>query len=304
MTMIRTSLAFAAAVMAMATLGIETASAQATRTWVSGVGDDANPCSRTAPCKTFAGTISKTASGGEIDCLDPGGFGALTITKPITVDCNGVTGGVLASLVNGIIINATQANAHVVLRNLSINGVGNGLDGVRILASRFVTLENVTITGFAGDGIEVLPAAGTSVGLDVINTTIGHTNTGINITGAGGISVAADNLNVVSSLKGIDLSSSIAFVSVANSTFHQLTDAAIGTSAGTGTIAVAGSLIARNTLAFRAASAGSQIRISDNTIVNNVTGFTITAGAIATAGNNMIEGNGGSTVPNASFNLK
>jgi hypothetical protein len=62
------------------------AQAQATRTWVSGVGDDANPCSRTAPCKTFAGAISKTAPGGEIDALDPGGFGALTITKSITID--------------------------------------------------------------------------------------------------------------------------------------------------------------------------------------------------------------------------
>ena len=47
------------------------AHAQATRTWVSGVGDDLNPCSRTAPCKTFAGAISKTFINGEIDCLDP-----------------------------------------------------------------------------------------------------------------------------------------------------------------------------------------------------------------------------------------
>src|SRR6476661_5452683 len=82
------------------------ASAQATRTWVSGVGSDANPCSRTAPCSTFAGAISKTAAGGEIDCLDPGGFGAVTITKAITIDCNGVAGGILASGVNGVIVNA------------------------------------------------------------------------------------------------------------------------------------------------------------------------------------------------------
>ena len=65
------------------------ASAQASRTWVSGVGDDANPCSRTAPCKTFAGAISKTSVGGEIDALDPGGFGAVTITKAITLDGGG-----------------------------------------------------------------------------------------------------------------------------------------------------------------------------------------------------------------------
>ena len=74
------------------------ASAQATRTWVSGVGDDANPCSRTAPCKTFAGAISKTAPSGEINCLDPGGFGAVTITKSISLLCEGVIGGVLVSV--------------------------------------------------------------------------------------------------------------------------------------------------------------------------------------------------------------
>src|SRR3978361_1340781 len=77
--------------------------AQATRTWVSGVGDDANPCSRTAPCKTFAGAISKTAIGGEINCIDPGGFGAVTITKSLTIDCRGTNGSILAANVPGII---------------------------------------------------------------------------------------------------------------------------------------------------------------------------------------------------------
>src|SRR3970040_1205142 len=96
--------------------------AQATRTWVSGVGDDANPDSRTAPCKTFAGAISKTAAGGEISVLDPGGFGGVTITKAITISGDGTLSGVLASLTNGIIVNA-GVNDRVVLRNLSINGV-------------------------------------------------------------------------------------------------------------------------------------------------------------------------------------
>src|SRR6202051_2846623 len=82
------------------------ANAQATRTWVSGVGDDANPCSRTAPCKTFAGAISKTAVGGEINCIDPGGFGALTITKSIAIICDDVEAGVLVSGTNGISISA------------------------------------------------------------------------------------------------------------------------------------------------------------------------------------------------------
>src|SRR5215210_5606986 len=105
------------------------AHAQATRTWVSGVGDDVNPCSRTAPCKTFAGAISKTAASGEISVLDPGGFGAVTITKSITLNGDGTLAGILASLTNGVIING--ANVNVTLRSLSINGAGNGLNGVR-----------------------------------------------------------------------------------------------------------------------------------------------------------------------------
>src|SRR3954463_1024618 len=101
------------------------AHAQATRTWVSGVGDDANPCSRTAPCKTFAGAISKTAALGEINCLDPGGFGGVTITKAITIDCRDTFGSVLVSGTNAIIV-AAGASDVVTLRNLDIHGVGTG----------------------------------------------------------------------------------------------------------------------------------------------------------------------------------
>src|SRR6185436_5932221 len=97
------------------------AQAQASRTWVSGVGDDANPCSRTAPCKTWAGAISKTAACGEIDALDPGGFGAVTITKSITLDGTGTFASILSSLVSGIIINVGATTDVVTIRGLSIN---------------------------------------------------------------------------------------------------------------------------------------------------------------------------------------
>src|SRR5882724_153052 len=117
-------------VLAVVMLWAGLASAQASRTWVSGVGDDANPCSRTAPCKTFAGAISKTAPGGEIDALDPGGFGGLTITKAITLDGGcGQVATVLVSGTNGIVVSA-GTNDTIILRNLRINGIGTGLDGV------------------------------------------------------------------------------------------------------------------------------------------------------------------------------
>src|SRR6202171_3330583 len=108
------------------------AAAQATRTWVSGVGDDVNPCSRTAPCKTFPGAISKTAAGGEIDVLDPGGFGAVTITKAITIAAEGFEAGVLVSGTYAIVVNVPNANDVVVLRGLDIEGLGTGLDGIRV----------------------------------------------------------------------------------------------------------------------------------------------------------------------------
>jgi len=147
---------FAAVLLALA--WVAPAQAQATRTWISGVGDDANPCSRTAPCKTFAGAISKTATGGEIDCLDPGGFGAVTITKSITFDCGGGIGGQVGSILvagtNGININA--ANVIVKIRNMTINGIqasGNpGLSGIKFSQGSALIVEHVGIFGFGGTG--------------------------------------------------------------------------------------------------------------------------------------------------------
>src|ERR1051325_5859981 len=118
------------------------ASAQASRTWVSGVGDDANPCSRTAPCKTFAGAISKTAAGGEIDCIDPGGFGVVTITKSITIDGGGTFASILAAGTNGININdsatAPPATIEVTIRNLSSKAFTTGLNGIRVISAKTV----------------------------------------------------------------------------------------------------------------------------------------------------------------------
>ncbi|MFZ2066992.1 MAG: hypothetical protein WAV27_13510, partial [Xanthobacteraceae bacterium] len=137
------------------------ASAQATRTWVSGVGDDANPCSRTAPCKTFAGAISKTAAGGEIDVLDPGGFGALTITKSITIDGSpGSIGSVLVAGTNGIVVSA-QSTDVVILRNIRFQGLlGNGsnpgnagINAILFNSGAKLVVERCDIFGFNNDGI-------------------------------------------------------------------------------------------------------------------------------------------------------
>src|SRR4026209_424602 len=145
------------------------ANAQATRTWVSGVGDDANTFSRTAPCKTFAGAISKTAASGEISVLDPGGFGVVTITKAITINGDGTLARILSAGTTGIIVNA-GVNDRVGLRNLSINGAGTGLNGIRYLAGKQLVVDRCVIQNVTTRGIDVSLAA--SGRLDVLDTTI------------------------------------------------------------------------------------------------------------------------------------
>ncbi len=160
-------LTYVAAVFSLTILTVFAAApahAQATRTWISGVGDDANPCSRTAPCKTFAGAISKTAASGEIDCLDPGGFGAVTITKAITLLCEPASnGGVLVSGTPGITV-AAGATDKVVLEGLDFEGVGSGTNGVQVNSGAAVYIIHCTIRNFTGNGVNVTSStAGTRV---------------------------------------------------------------------------------------------------------------------------------------------
>jgi hypothetical protein len=194
----------ATALFAMILVCSSLAQAQATRTWVSGVGDDANPCSRTAPCKTFAGAISKTAACGEISVLDPGGFGAVTITKSITINGDGTLAGILASLTNGIIING--ANAVVNLRSLSINGACNGLNGIRFIQGSTLMVDNVSIVGFTGFGIDINRGAAAGGFVAIRNVTINNcAGGGISVTqnNASAVRVNVENTQVFGSLFGI-----------------------------------------------------------------------------------------------------
>jgi hypothetical protein len=198
----KNSILFAIASAALLTLLAVPANAQATRTWVSGVGDDANPCSRTAPCKTFAGAIAKTSSPGEINCLDPGGFGALTITKAITIKCDGVSnGGVLVAGTNGFTV-AAPAGAVVYLSGLDFEGLASGLNGVAVIGGGTVYIVNCSIRDFATTGVALSTTSATRVIIrDSIienNGTSGASNTGGVSVGAGGTSTnVVDLFNAV-----------------------------------------------------------------------------------------------------------
>jgi hypothetical protein len=195
-----------AVVIAIFAVSSTPAMAQATRTWVSGVGDDVNPCSRTAPCRTFAGAISKTAPGGEINALDPGPFGALTINKSLTVRAVGEEAGVLATLgSNGIIINAA-ASDRVVLDGLDFEGAGTGLNGVRILSARDVVIRESSIRNFAAAGGSCVSInTPTSVRVTLEHTFLFNCETGVSVTSTGGTGKAKvyNSLIQVAAVAGI-----------------------------------------------------------------------------------------------------
>jgi hypothetical protein len=235
------------------------AQAQATRTWVSGVGDDANPCSRTAPCKTYAGAISKTARDGEISTLDPGGFGAVTITKSITINGGGAGqgyGSILASLVNGVVINITDpadTRKSVRLDWLNINGASTGLDGIRLVAGNTLHVSNTLIDGFTGDGIDMDYGAahGTASALIIENVRIRNcVGSGIRTDAFG----AADKINA--NINHVWVSKCNVGINFVNGTLGSIGDSVVSNSSSHG-------------VQVAEPTSGSNMNVIDTTIAHN-----------------------------------
>jgi hypothetical protein len=283
------------------------AQAQATRTWVSGVGDDVNPCSRTAPCKTFAGAISKTAAGGEISVLDPGGFGTVTITKAITINGTGVVASITAAATTGIIVNA-GANDVVIIRNISINGVGTGTNGIRFLAGGALHVQGVDINGFN---------ASPGLGLDVTTTTVSRLfvddttfrNNGVFASSLGGgiriapgvggaVGAVMRNVTVDRNVTGIRVNSNASLFMRDSIIGGNLLNGFFAESTGAG--AVNGFLDHVSVFANQGAgivSSGSNalVRITDVSLSGNFTGglSALSSGQILSFGTNKNAGNGG-----------
>ena len=279
------------------------AHAQATRTWVSGVGDDVNPCSRTAPCKTFAGAISKTADKGEIDCLDPGGFGTVTITKSITID--GTTGAgfgsILAAGTNGVNVNDSASGAagtHIVrLRNISINGASTGFVGINYTSAKALYVENCQIFGFkagGGNGINVslvLDGGQLFVRDSIIAETSGD---GIKVTTTvGQVKVNLDGVRVDKTLVGIHIvNNASGYINNCRASMNASIDIQVENNSS---VNIDHSTAFANTAEGLHAGGGAPtVRISDFSAENNVGGGVNQAGGtIFTFGDNKIRGNGG-----------
>lgn len=295
------------------------AAAQATRTWVSGVGDDANPCSRTAPCKTFAGAISKTAAGGEINCLDPGGFGAVTITKAMSIICDNTEAGVLIVGTSAFNINAADTDV-VTLSGFDILGptTNPGLNGINFLNGAGLNLRNSTIKGMGTQGVSFTPGAGKTAFLHMNNVTVtGNGTSGDSTTGAikiapgtnGTANVVLSNVRVQDNANmglRLDLTGTTGSKINAQVTNSLFNSDGIGVFlkalAGSGTInAQINDTAITNNASYGVAANGSGIvgRFSANTITGNGAGGAATNAGVASLngatlssyGDNHLDGN-------------
>jgi hypothetical protein len=305
-------LAAVASLVAMAFYAMP-AAAQATRTWVSGVGDDANPCSRTAPCKTFAGAISKTAAGGIINCLDPGGYGAVTITKAMTIDCVGTQGSALSSGVQGIIVNAA-ASDKVILRHLDINGAGTtlGTNGVAVLGAASVQIDQCRISNYSNAGIRVAVSAN-PVEVHVKDTIISDSGSGAT---SGGIVMNSTGVLARLILSRVELrNNTTGIVGITGGAGITGTNVVIAGSSGDGVRlqASSGSSSAVFDQSFITGNAGNGIFVDSNTqvllgrstVADNGVGLAhVGTGALYTYGTNQINANGSSSAFTNSLSMQ
>jgi hypothetical protein len=296
------------------------AQAQATRTWVSGVGDDVNPCSRTAPCKTFAGAISKTAAGGEIDALDPGGFGAVTITKSITIDgtWGAGFGSILASGTNGVNVNdsatATPGTIVVTLRKLSINGAGTslGIRGINFTSGKSLNVESCNIFNFTTAGIDAnLNNAATSeltvTDTKIYNITVSGKGINLNQANAGSQVIAMINGCTFQKTTTGVFAGARSRAAVRDSVFSHNTNGLIAQDATTNDaqVNIDNCLFTYGSVGIQAGAGNTTLRVTRSTITQNVTGINLTGGSAFSNGNNAVFGNsGGETFTGAVVPLK
>jgi hypothetical protein len=267
------------------------ANAQATRTWVSGVGDDVNPCSRTAPCKTFAGAISKTAAGGEISVLDPGGFGTLTATKSITVNGTGTLASTLAAGTNGFIINAAVTDT-VILRDISIAGAGTGFDGIRYLSGKTLMVDHCWIYGFNGNGVNgqgIEVALVNNGNLKVIDSVIENiSGEGIKMsTTAGQVLATIDRTRIMNcGGEGIEAVDHVR-AAVSNSIVTHV-PTGMATTGTDSILNVDDAVVSYATTGLSGGGVSSAINVSDSFITQNVTGV---SGTVNSFQGNSLAGN-------------
>ena len=263
------------------------------QTFVSVSGNNANTCDRTAPCRTFAGALTKTDVNGEIIVLDAGEYGTVSITKSVRIIAEGVYAGIGPAVVPGVSVNG--AGVVVVLKGLTITGKGNNYGVLLSSAGPTVSVENCTITSFSR-GIYASQGK-----LHVKDTVVRNNSIGISVNPGGGGEISAtiehsqfdNNNNAVSVLESPQLQASAKAV-VRDSVASGSVSYGFTVSGDGAQLTVEGSTVAGGNFGLYAA-AGGKLEVKHSTSANNVIGVYVTdAGTRASVEGSGLYGNSNS----------
>ena len=282
--------------LALLALHAASAFALASRTYVSGVGDDANPCTFAQPCRTFARAITATASGGTVSAIDDASYGVVTIAKPVTIDGGGHAAAVLVASGSGILVDTTVVDDLVVLRSLSIDGLGTASAGIRALAVGKLIVEHCTIQNVAGHGIDFESASNPSYLLVSDSTVAGNldpsgVSSGVYHAAPFG-NVVLERVRVADNNIGVQLRT--ATMSIRDSIISDNVQSNVKlVAANMGRIDIDNSLIAGSLGGTGIYSQGlvASVYLSNSTVTGNNQGLVTVLGAIDSFGNNRIFGN-------------
>jgi hypothetical protein len=250
--------------------------------FVAAGGTDTNPCTRDAPCATFAAALAKTRAGGEIDVVDVGVYGPLDITKSITIDGKGLgaASGAGGAVTSAISISAGDNDA-ITLRNLAVQA-SDAPRGIWLTNGNSLLIENVTVSGFLYTGIFVNHGTTLAHGAETVtihNVTISG---GPNATG---ISIGFGTTYLSHSMIRSNAQGLVAYnTGIVDADSNAFVDNGVAVQAGNGVSGQAAALV----------------RLSNNDIYHNSTGFGCGGGVLASAGNNRKGGNTGGTVATCS----
>jgi hypothetical protein len=277
------------------------------RAWVSGHGADTASCGAVAsPCRTLQYVHDNIiAAGGEIDILDPAGYGPLTIRKSLTVANDGVGVSDLqqaAAGANGITVDA-GASDEVNLRGLSLDGDGMAAYGVRFNSGALLTIRDSIIRGFAGAGVRFTPAAAASFTFS--NVTLSKNDKGVFVQpqGAGAARGVIDHSSLDNNTNwGVLVQGGSAAAATASVTLCDSSASQNKNGVGVGTAGARASLLARDVTAsnnqsagFLVSAGGAVLRLAHSAATGNRFGVAIgPGGAVESFGDNNLRGNGAS----------
>jgi hypothetical protein len=286
----------------VAGLSAVSAQAQAPRTFVSAAGTDNSTCSFAAPCRHFQAAVNATSAGGEVDALDPAGYGPIVISQAITIEGQGWSYAAPAANSPAITINAVSGN--VFIHGVSLNGVGitGGTNGIVFNSGGTLTVSDSVIRNFTGSGIVFQPNSSTLSQIYVSNTLLsdnGVNGININPTASGTTKGVLDHVKMQNNAQfGLNIFSATQSVTVtindsvsANSTLTGINANSSGTTQVN--VMVRNSTIANNALnGLQAVDGGAVVRVTRSTITGNGAGWNnVGGGTVVSYGDNNIDGN-------------